>query len=136
VGWHYRVNHLSTCNTGRVLQLIEQLQAAQQQNSTGKEHAPANIACNSPSEDGIPSRGDFGEPWTYGFDSDPNIEQTRIVDIENTLIAKIGKADREARNWAGRIVNCINFCAEVPGETLRNAAVQAAFRQFVKAGRA
>jgi hypothetical protein len=104
--------HLASCWTGRVLDLLAELQATNELQSTNarKEAAPAEPGDRA--EAGIPSCGDFGEPWTWAYE--PVFGDTRIFDREGTVIAAIAKQDRESAEWASRIVDCVNTLAANP----------------------
>ncbi len=65
---------------------------------------------------------DFGEPWCYKVDD--TIEDISIYDREGSFIFGFGKADREAMEWAERIIGCVNSAANTeagPSASLRSA---------------
>jgi hypothetical protein len=106
------VVHSASCWTGRVRDLVAELQDANDLQPTNprKEAAPAEA--ESRAEAGIPLCGDFGEPWTWAYE--PVFGDTRIFDREGTVIAAIAKQDRESAEWASRIVDCVNTLAANP----------------------
>jgi hypothetical protein len=121
------IQHRDRCRVGRVLRLLEQLCALDISTliSDEKEVAPAGeIGDRAPGVAGAGMRPRaqalYGEPWSYSIDG--VLEETKILDREGTLIASIDKADLEAREWAARIMCCVNTLAGVPDAELEGGA--------------
>jgi hypothetical protein len=104
-----RMTHNSSCWTGRVLDLIRELQASNdlQSQITRKEAAPAGPEDRA--EDGIFPRGDFGEPWKLALDR--VFGTVTIFDRDGVCVASFSK---DRRDHAYRIVDCVNTLAANP----------------------
>jgi hypothetical protein len=112
--------HRRGCPVGKMVGILDDLfEAAADRvptTSLGKETAPAGLQAADAAEEGADgtasdSISDYGEPWQYRVDT--VLQVTNIYDREGTLIASLNKSDREAMEWAARIVDCVNQCAFV-----------------------
>ena len=117
--YHFKLRHEKGCQTGKVLHLAEFFEEALQPNPTEvrKEAAPEPVPSAS---DGVRSRGSFGEPWKWiGTPSG----EVWVADRAETIIARtVSGSPRESRDWAERIVACVNFCSGFSTEELIRVA--------------
>lgn len=122
--------HVPTCKTGRVMGVVLQLMKAADsgENENGEEGGRGQSPEPSCAEGESSPRVDFGEPWVI----EPSSESRASVCncFGNEVYDPIGATDvmeEEAREYAKRVMLCVNFCAGIPdGQLEKTIATHAA----------
>jgi hypothetical protein len=116
-----KIHHSGTCRTGRVVELLDQLCALEEEPAPiRKEHAQTEELPRA--EVGMPSGGEFGEPWTnrawenHAKDCLRNSHDEHVAQVFSLFNSAHPIADREI--VAERIAACVNFCAGISTEML------------------
>ena len=136
-----RLEHASTCVTGRVLGLIDEL--CRLQGEAGKELAAAEKELDAAEAEArgasvcmhrplsLRGKSEFGEPWRPGGDSPMSKRGILPRQASSIPLARVGWWSTAIRD---RIIACVNACAGISNEQLAMLGNAASRRVSKSAG--